>query len=169
MIGAPFKAAGRLGQRKRRPQPVSHGEDRGGAHDRAGAGHDRVRRGHVDEATFSESIDKAVLADFISRPTGTPGTAPVDRRCPSLPELDAVTGVRFDRFLFNGHERDLVAVDSAAAGQVVDIGVQSGSLSDLRARLDLHPQGPGTRSRTQGGRHRRGAVRERRPSERQVQ
>ena len=116
--------------------------------------------------TFSESIDKAVLADFIVSTDSNTGYSPaLTAGVTSLPELDAVTGVRFDRFLFNGHERDLVAVDSAAAGQVVDIGVQSGSLSDLGPGSIFIHKDPAHDCRTQGGRHRRGAVRERRPSE----
>src|SRR6185369_3688346 len=82
--------------------------------------------------TFSQSIDKAVLADYIVSTDSNTGYSPaLTAALAGLPELDVVTGVRFDRLLFNGHERDVVAVDPAAAGKVVDIGVQSGSLSDL--------------------------------------
>jgi putative ABC transport system permease protein len=42
-----------------------------------------------------------------------------------------VTGVRFDRFLFEGHEADLVAVDPLPAAEVVAVDLQEGSFDDL--------------------------------------
>jgi putative ABC transport system permease protein len=41
--------------------------------------------------------------------------------------------VRFNRFIFEGHERDLVAADGDAAAEVVDIDLQQGNLHDLDA------------------------------------
>jgi putative ABC transport system permease protein len=51
-----------------------------------------------------------------------------------LPELSDVTAVRFGQFLFEGKRRDLLAVDPAAANNVVDINLLSGSFD----RLDSH-------------------------------
>jgi putative ABC transport system permease protein len=80
--------------------------------------------------TFAESIDDAVRADLVvSAPVGFSPAA--TEAIAVLPEVDAATGVRTSRFLFNGRERDLVAIDPATAGALVDIDVIDGSLTDL--------------------------------------
>ena len=132
VIGAPFRAAGRLGRANSTRNPYRTAKTAAALMIGLALVTTVFVVGTSIKRTFSESIDKAVLADFIVSTDSNTGYSPaLTAAVASLPELDAVTGVRFDRFLFNGHERDLVAVDPAAAGQVVDIGVQSGSLSDL--------------------------------------
>jgi putative ABC transport system permease protein len=89
--------------------------------------------GESMKRTFAASIDDAVKADYVLSTESFTGFSPaLTAAVDELPELDAVTGVRFDRFLFDGHERDLVAVDPVEAGEVVDIDVQEGPLTDLR-------------------------------------
>ena len=51
---------------------------------------------------------------------------PHRRTLADLPEIDAITGVRFNRFLFEGHERDLVAAEADAPPELVDIDLQTG-------------------------------------------
>lgn len=82
--------------------------------------------------TFAASIDTAVQADYVVSTASQTGFSPrLTAALADLPELDAVTGVRFSRFVFTGHERDVVAVDPVPAGRVVDIDVRDGSLADL--------------------------------------
>jgi len=88
--------------------------------------------GESMKQTFTESIEGAVKADYIVSTESFTGFSPaLTAALDELPELDAVTGVRMNRFLINGHERDLVAVDPVEAGEVVDIDIQQGSLADL--------------------------------------
>jgi putative ABC transport system permease protein len=82
--------------------------------------------------TFAASIDDAVQADFLVSTESFTGFSPeLTAELDELPELGAVTGVRFDRFLFEGHEADLVAVDPLPAAEVVDVDLQEGSFDDL--------------------------------------
>ncbi len=84
--------------------------------------------------TFAASIENSVAADYVLSTEGFIGFSPaLTAALADLPEIDAITGVRFNRFLFEGHERDLVAADGDAAGAVVDIDLQQGSLRDLDA------------------------------------
>src|SRR5690606_10892623 len=55
------------------------------------------------------------------------------------PGIEAVTGVRVNRFRFEGSERDVVAIDPAGAGAVIDIDLQAGAVADLdRDSILLH-------------------------------
>lgn len=85
--------------------------------------------------TFAASIEDSVAADYVLSTEGSIGFSPaLTAELALLPEIGAVTGVRFNRFLFEGHERDLVAADATTAGAVVDIDLLSGSLDDLDAQ-----------------------------------
>jgi putative ABC transport system permease protein len=96
--------------------------------------------GESMKRTFAASIEDAVSADYVLSTEGFIGFSPaLTAALADLPEIDAVTGVRFSRFIIEGHERDLVAADGSAAGGVVDIDLQSGSLSVLDAHsIFLH-------------------------------
>lgn len=84
--------------------------------------------------TFAATIEHSVAADYVLSTDGFVGFSPsVTERLAELPEIAAITGVRFNRFLFEGHERDLVAVDGGAAGSVVDIDLKQGDLGALDA------------------------------------
>lgn len=82
--------------------------------------------------TLAASIEDTVSADYVLSTPGSTGFSPaVTARVAELDEIEAISGVRFNRFLIEGHERDLVAADAQAAGAVVDIDTQEGDLGDL--------------------------------------
>ncbi len=83
--------------------------------------------------TFAAAIDNAVAADWVFSGPGqaNPFSPAVAAAVSDLPEIDAVTGVRFDRFVVADQGEDLLAVDATDAGRLVDIGVQRGAVEDL--------------------------------------
>lgn len=82
--------------------------------------------------TFTKAIEGSVAADFVVS-TGSPvGFSPaITNALAELPELDAVTGVRMNRFLLEGRGRDLIAVEPEATSKVVDLDMRSGKIVDL--------------------------------------
>lgn len=83
--------------------------------------------------TFAASIEDSVRADYVLSTKGFIGFSPeLTRALGDLPEIEAISGVRFNRFVFEGEPRDLVAADARTADRLVDIDVQSGDLADLR-------------------------------------
>ena len=132
VIGAPFRTAGRLGRANTTRNPYRTAKTAAALMIGLALVTTVFVVGTSIKKTFSASIDNAVLADYIVSTDSNTGYSPaLTAALARLPELDAVTGVRFDRFLFNGHESNIVAVDPAAAGQVVDIDLRSGSWADL--------------------------------------
>jgi putative ABC transport system permease protein len=82
--------------------------------------------------TFAASVERSVSADYILSSPGFVGFSPaITEAVDALPEIDAVTGVRLGRFVVEGSERDVVAVDPAAAARVIDIGLVSGDVEAL--------------------------------------
>lgn len=82
--------------------------------------------------TFASKIDQSVMADYVISESSFAGFSPrLSETLAETPELDAVSGIRFGRFQFEGSTRDLTAVN-ADGGELVDIDVQSGgTLADL--------------------------------------
>ena len=82
--------------------------------------------------TFAAKIDQSIAADFVISESSFAGFSP--RLADSLarqPELDAVSGIRFGRFQFEGNTRDLIAVGPDGE-ELVDIDVKAGgSIADL--------------------------------------
>jgi putative ABC transport system permease protein len=84
------------------------------------------------KASFAAATEDSVSADYVLSTEGFIGLSPaITGELAELPEIEAITGVRMSRFLFEGNERDLVAADADTAGDVVDIDLQSGSFGDL--------------------------------------
>jgi putative ABC transport system permease protein len=82
--------------------------------------------------TFAASIENSVGADYVLSTDGFIGFSPaITAELADLPEIGAVTGVRFNTILIEGSSRDVSAADADTAGQLVDLDIQSGSLSDL--------------------------------------
>jgi putative ABC transport system permease protein len=82
--------------------------------------------------TFSASIRSAVSADLVlSTGTSTGFSPALTSAVAKVPGVRAASGVRLSRFVFDGHERDLVAVDAAALPDLFDIDVRSGSFTGL--------------------------------------
>lgn len=95
------------------------------------------------KASFADAMEGAVQADYILSTGGNTGFSPaLTAAVGDLPEVEAITGVRFARFLIEGSERDVVGIDPAGAQQVVDIDVRSGSVSDLRPGTILLHEDP---------------------------
>ena len=133
LIGAPFGAAGRLGRANTARNPYRTAKTAAALMIGLALVTAVFVIGTSIKKTFAASIDKSVRADFIVSTDSNTGFSPaLTAELAALPELESVTGVRFDRFVFNGHGKDLTAVDPVPAGQVVDIDVKSGSLADLK-------------------------------------
>ena len=82
--------------------------------------------------TFAAAIEGSVGADYVLSTAGFTGFSPaLTADLAEIPEVSAVTGVRFNTFLIEGSSRDVVAADAAVTDQLVDIDVQTGSLADL--------------------------------------
>jgi putative ABC transport system permease protein len=84
--------------------------------------------------SLTADIDKTFTSDF-RIDTGSfaalsPGLA---ERIARLPEVAAASGVRSGMAEIDGATSDLVAVDPASYGRIVDLGVSSGRLEDLDA------------------------------------
>ena len=82
--------------------------------------------------TFADKIDQSVAADFVISEPSFAGFSPrLAEDLAAAPEIEAVSGIRFGRFQFEGSTRDLVAV-GPQGGDLVDIDVQAGgTLADL--------------------------------------
>ena len=133
VIGAPFGAAGRLGRANTARNPYRTAKTAAALMIGLALVTAVFVIGTSIKKTFAASIDNSVRADFIVSTDSNTGYSPaLTAALASLPELESVTGVRFDRLVFNGHERDVAAVDPVPAGEVVDIDVKGGSLADLR-------------------------------------
>ncbi len=88
--------------------------------------------GESMKQSFADAVSGAVTADYVVSGSGFTGFSPsVAHDLRALPEIGAATGVRFDRFSFDGTEADITAVDPDAAAEVIDIDMQSGSMDDL--------------------------------------
>ena len=91
--------------------------------------------GESMKRSFADAVSGAVTADYvISGGDSFTGFSPelaADLR--ALPEIGAATGIRFDRFSFDGNEADLTGVDADAAEAVVDVDLVDGSFDDLDA------------------------------------
>ncbi|HEY1117082.1 MAG TPA: ABC transporter permease, partial [Acidimicrobiales bacterium] len=82
--------------------------------------------------TFAAKIDQSVMADYVISESSFAGFSPrLAEELSQAPELDAVSGIRFARFQFEGETRDVVAVNEDG-GDLVDIGIRSGgTLADM--------------------------------------
>jgi putative ABC transport system permease protein len=88
--------------------------------------------GNSIKESFSAKVAGSVRADFVvSNPSFTGFSPTVASAMAELPQLDAVTGVRFDQFLFEGTPGPVSAVDPRAGAKVVDVKVESGSIEAL--------------------------------------
>lgn len=102
--------------------------------------------GESMKRSFADAVSGAVTADYvISGGDSFTGFSPaLAEELRALPEIAAATGIRFDRFSFDGDEVDLTAVDPAAADRVVDVELVAGSFDDLDAGSILIHQDPAT-------------------------
>ena len=83
--------------------------------------------------SFASSVEDAVTADYVISTADFTGISPtVVTALDAEPQIDQVSAVRFDRFIFEGAEKDLVAVDPATAFDLVDVDVQEGDAENLR-------------------------------------
>ncbi len=86
------------------------------------------------KTSFAASVQRSVKADFVLTGTGNSSLSPaVSNAISNLPEVGAYSGVRFDRFLFDGTPQDLTAMSAPDLAQLLDLEIQSGSLADLDA------------------------------------
>jgi putative ABC transport system permease protein len=82
--------------------------------------------------TFAESIEHSVGADYVLSTQGFIGFSPaVTQELRDLPEIEEISGVRFNQLLVEGHGREVVAADADTAARLVDIDLQAGEFADL--------------------------------------
>ena len=86
------------------------------------------------------SIEGSIAADYVLSTESYIGFSPtVTEAVGDLDEIDAVSGVRMDSFLFDGDVRQLVAADSEVAATLLDLDVREGDIEDLDDRsIFLH-------------------------------
>ena len=88
--------------------------------------------GSSTKTALTADIDKTFTSDFLidtgSFAALSPGLA---ERLARLPEVGAASGVRANMAEIDGATADLVAVDPASYGRIVDLGVTQGRLEDL--------------------------------------
>ena len=78
--------------------------------------------------SFAASVDNAVNADFVITTETFSGFSPeVAAALEADPTIESASGVRFDRFLFEGAEKDVVAVDPDSAFDLINLDIQAGS------------------------------------------
>jgi putative ABC transport system permease protein len=86
------------------------------------------------KASIDEAVTGGVTAEYVVQ-SGTFGFGGLDpslaEQLHGLPEVDAVSGVRFETAMIDGTVRDLIGFDSAGLGQVVDFRLTEGSLGEL--------------------------------------
>lgn len=90
------------------------------------------------EASIFDAIDEQFQADFIvtggTGGFGGVGLSPeLARELGELPELSAVTGVRFGAFQVGEDTEFVTAADPVASEQLFDFGAEEGAFSDLTA------------------------------------
>jgi putative ABC transport system permease protein len=77
--------------------------------------------------TFADKIDQSVAADFIISESSFAGfSSRLAATLAEQPEVEAVSGIRFGTFQFEGSMKDLIAVDTSAVS-LVDIDVREGA------------------------------------------
>ncbi|HEX2234738.1 MAG TPA: FtsX-like permease family protein [Actinomycetota bacterium] len=94
------------------------------------------------KASFNETIDESLRADFIVMPMSSfapsPGFSPrVVDRIAQLPEIGGASPLRFGEWRQEGTTSFLAAIDPATIEAVADLGMTSGDLADLDARSVL--------------------------------
>lgn len=83
-------------------------------------------------ASLVSTLQNAVSADYIVTDASQQGLSPVVYQAlQELPEISAVTPVRFTAGQIDGETKNFGAVDPAAFAQLVDADVQSGSIGEL--------------------------------------
>jgi putative ABC transport system permease protein len=84
--------------------------------------------------SISDVIDQTVTGDFVidSETFGFGGISPqLADQLNQLPEVEAATGLRYAFARIDGDAKTVGGVDPATFGQLVDLGVQAGSIADL--------------------------------------
>ena len=95
------------------------------------------------KATVEQSIEGTIGADFVLSTADYVGFSPVvTEEVDALAEIDAVSGVRMDQFLLEGSPRQLMAVDAQVAADLLDLGVEAGSVAALDDRSILLHRDP---------------------------
>ena len=96
--------------------------------------------GESMKRSFSAKIDQSVGADYIVSSSGNTGMSPtIAESLRSLPEVGSASGVRLGQMKVDGKQVQALAADGKAVAQLVDIGVEQGSLDDLdRGAVFLH-------------------------------
>ncbi len=84
--------------------------------------------------SLTADIDKSFTSDFLIDTGSFAALSPdLAKRVARLPEVQAASGVRSSMAEIDGATADLVAVDPASYGRIVDLGVGKGRLEDLDA------------------------------------
>jgi putative ABC transport system permease protein len=88
--------------------------------------------GSSTKKSLTADIDKTFTSDFLIDTGSFAALSPdLAKRLRRLPEVQAASGVRSNMAEIDGATSDLVAVDPASYGRIVDLGITKGRLVDL--------------------------------------
>jgi putative ABC transport system permease protein len=88
--------------------------------------------GSSTKKSLTADIDKTFTSDFLIDTGSFAALSPdLAKRLARLPEVEAVSGVRANMAEIDGATSDLVAVDPASYGRIIDLGITEGRLEDL--------------------------------------
>ena len=99
-------------------------------------------------ATFVETLESAITADYIVTDDSFQGLSPVvAETLAEVPELDAVTPVRGIAGLVDGDQKAFGAIDADAFDKLVNPDLQAGTIAGLGTNELLVAHRPGRRPR----------------------
>lgn len=85
------------------------------------------------KAKVRDTISGSVRAELVATGPGFTGFSPdVTETIRAADGVRAVSGIRFDRVRFDNEPRDVIAMDSGALDQVLDIDVDEGDIADFK-------------------------------------
>jgi len=88
--------------------------------------------GSSTKKSLTADIDKTFTSDFLIDTGSFAALSPeLAKRLARLPEVEAASGVRANMAVIDGATSDLVAVDPASYGRIIDLGITEGRLEDL--------------------------------------
>jgi len=91
------------------------------------------------KATFDKSFRNSVRADYVVSDQSFQGFSPeVATQLRSVPQLDAVSPLRFTQLRVNDSTKTVVGVDPASFDALIDVGVTAGSTKDLSKGVAIH-------------------------------
>ncbi len=91
------------------------------------------------KATFDKTFRDSVRADYFVSDQSFQGFSPdVATQLKAIPQFDAVSAFRFTQAQVNGDGKAVTAVDPAAIGKLINVGVTSGDIAAIGDGVAVH-------------------------------